>query len=75
MIRGLHIDPVRDYRPGDPEPEGYLEWHEWARVQVRAGIHQRNCRVCGLWQFPQALDPTRLVSDEVVCLGCAARKP
>ncbi len=22
-----------DYKPGDPPPEGYLEWHEWAEVQ------------------------------------------
>ena len=34
----------------DPEPEGYLEWHEWARLQARAKRRQRWCKNCGrLW--------------------------
>ena len=26
------------YKPGDPPPTGYLEWHEWAEVQRKAGL-------------------------------------
>ena len=29
-----------EYKPGDLPPEGYLEWHEWAEVQRKAGIKQ-----------------------------------
>jgi len=25
------------FKPGDPAPTGYLEWHEWAEVQHRDG--------------------------------------
>ncbi len=48
------------YAPGDLPPEGYLEWHEWAEVQHKAGIKQVQCCRCGLWQTPQEL------SDEVM---------
>jgi hypothetical protein len=41
------------FKAGDPPPEGYMEWHEWARVQHRAGLRQRRCWSCGLWRFPQ----------------------
>lgn len=41
------------FRPGDPPPTGYVAWHEWARVQHRAGLRQRQCQVCGKWRFPQ----------------------
>lgn len=41
------------YKAGDPPPTGYLQWHEWARAQIKGGLRQRRCRVCGLWQFPQ----------------------
>ena len=45
------IDPV--FKAGDPPPEGYNEWHDWARVQHKAGLRQRRCWSCGLWRFPQ----------------------
>ena len=41
------------YKPGDPAPEGYLQWHEWASVQHKAGLRQRWCPVCGKWFYPQ----------------------
>ncbi len=41
------------YKPGDPRPDGYLEWHEWARVQHRAGLRQLMCGSCGKYRFPQ----------------------
>jgi len=43
------------YKPGDPEPTGYLQWHEWAEVQWTSGLRQRQCGVCGRWNFPQSL--------------------
>ncbi len=41
-----------EYKPGDHPPDGYLQWHEWARVQHKAGLRQRRCS-CGLWRYPQ----------------------
>ena len=43
------------YKPGDPAPEGYLAWHEWAAVQHKAGLRQKQCGSCGLWRYPQEL--------------------
>lgn len=43
------------YRPGDQAPEGYLAWHEWAEVQHKAGLRQKQCGQCGLWRYPQQL--------------------
>lgn len=45
----------KTYKPGDLPPEGYLEWHEWAEVQRKAGIKQVQCGRCGLWKTPQEL--------------------
>jgi hypothetical protein len=42
---------VPEFKPGDPPPEGYLDWHEWARVQAKAGLRQAR-RACGHWHFP-----------------------
>lgn len=46
------------YRPGDQAPQGYLEWHEWAEVQHKAGLRQKQCGRCGLWRYPQQLSAT-----------------
>ena len=43
------------YKPGDQAPEGYLAWHEWAEVQHKAGLRQKQCGKCGLWRYPQEL--------------------
>lgn len=43
------------YKPGDLPPDGYLEWHEWAEVQRKAGIKQVECGKCGRWKTPQEL--------------------
>lgn len=40
------------YKPGDPPPSGYMQWQEWARVQIKAGLRQARCEKCGLWEFP-----------------------
>lgn len=53
-MRGVFVvDIVPVFRAGDPPPEGYLAWDEWARVQLKAGLKQRKCWHCGLWRFPQ----------------------
>lgn len=44
------------FKPGDPRPEGYLEWHEWAEVQHKAGLRQSRCKGCGNWMFPQEVE-------------------
>lgn len=31
-----------------PQPEGYLQWHGWAREMSRTHIQSR-CSECGLW--------------------------
>jgi len=49
------IDCGSDYKPGDLPPEGYLAWHEWAEVQLKAGIKQVECGKCGAWKTPQEL--------------------
>jgi ribosomal protein S27AE len=53
------------YKPGDPRPDGYLNWHAWAEVQDKAGLRQKRCNRCGLWRFPQELNGR-------ACMQCAA---
>lgn len=38
---------------GSQPPIGYMEWHEWADVQYKAGLRQRICPRCSKWRFPQ----------------------
>jgi len=42
-----------DFKPGDPQPDGYIDRQEWARVQMKAGLRQTQCPDCSRWQFPQ----------------------
>ena len=44
---------VPKFKAGDPAPDDYVAWHEWARVQYRSGLRQRPCAECGRWLFPQ----------------------
>lgn len=53
----LLIEPF--YKKGEKPPRGYLQWHWWARVQLKAGLRQRYCRGCGQWLFPQERCPHR----------------
>ena len=46
------LDIGDDYKKGDHAPEGYLAWHEWARVQYLGGLRQLQAP-CGHWLFPQ----------------------
>ena len=43
------------YKAGDPAPSGYLQQSEWAEVQLKAGLRQKECGRCGKWKFPQEL--------------------
>lgn len=71
------------YKPGDQAPSGYLAWHEWAEVQHKAGLRQKECGKCGRWKYPQELSaefirweaktsrgrPVKQIAP--VCLKCA----
>jgi hypothetical protein len=73
------------YKAGDPAPIGYLQQSEWAEVQLKAGLRQRECGRCGKWKFPQELSGMmdtcqaytrrrgglRLTLKSPVCLLCA----
>ena len=56
------------YKAGDPAPEGYLAWHEWAEAQHKAGLRQKQCGRCGLWRFPQQLS-----GEQVLWRGFTSR--
>lgn len=56
-----------DFQPGDPPPTGYMEWHNWARTQYRAGLRQLQCIGCGRWLFPQEV-------RQHECAGSQARR-
>jgi hypothetical protein len=45
-----------NYESGSPRPDGYLQHHEWAACQMRAGLRQSQCPQCGKWLFPQERD-------------------
>lgn len=58
-----HILSMPTYKPSDLPPEGYLQWHEWADVQRRAGIKQVECPSCSKWQTPQELSTHEMTWD------------
>jgi len=84
---GVRILIQPDFKPSDPAPGGYLEWHEWAGVQWEAGLRQQQCCKCGKWRFPQELSGKIVVShprdmrggvvrmERPVCVGCAEKSP
>ncbi len=82
---GVHLLVQHNYKPGDPAPEGYLAWHEWAEIQAKSGLRQQQCGFCMRWWFPQQLTGLVLKSilqsrrgpvavESAVCLACARRK-
>lgn len=52
-MRRVFVDIAPTFKPGSQPPTGYIEWHDWAGVQSRAGLKQRRCATCGLYRFPQ----------------------
>ena len=67
-IPGGTLDVSDVYQPGDLPPLGYNQWHEWADVQVKAGLRQQRCSQCGKWKFPQEWGQR----DPIVCSPCLA---
>lgn len=74
-----------EFKPGDQAPEGYLAWHEWAEVQHKAGLRQKECGRCGKWQYPQQLSKKGdrfeaqsrkgpMIVEAAVCNECAERQ-
>jgi len=75
-----------EHQPGSPPPKGYTDWHEWADVQHKAGLRQRQCSRCTEWNFPQELSAevcryeafdsrgNTHVIESPVCLKCATDK-
>jgi hypothetical protein len=61
-LRSTRINATPDYKPGDLPPEGYLQWHAWADVQLKAGIKQVECPTCAKWQTPQELSTHEITS-------------
>ena len=76
----LTVTPA--FQPGDPPPDSYNDWHEWARIQYAAGLRQKRCGSCGRFNFPQELsgktqahhsqrrDGTRVTFVDPVCKRC-----
>jgi hypothetical protein len=44
------------FKAGEPPPQGYIAWHEWAAAQYRGGLRQSPCGGCGQLLFPQERD-------------------
>lgn len=85
---GAIITFTPEQRVGSPAPEGYLDWHEWAEVQHKAGLRQVECSRCARWCYPQETvfvpEPARGVFDRRLrpiemllwcCHRCAHRAP
>ena len=47
------IEIASDYAVGSQPPPGYGNWHEWAKIQYKAGLRQSRCKECKLFHFPQ----------------------
>lgn len=71
-----------NFKPGDQSPSGYLDWHEWAEVQHKAGLRQKECGRCGKWKYPQELSDQMdritmqskrgpVILETTVCKKCA----
>lgn len=52
----------RDFKAGDPKPDGYLERIDWAKAQMKAGLQQRRCPH-GRYLFPQEPDDCLLRTE------------
>ena len=76
-----HLDYVGEYKPGDPPPDGYCDWHAWAETQYKAGLRQKRCGICSLLGFPQELsgktvsgiDARKRRYVQPVCKKCEAK--
>ena len=39
-----------------------MDFHEWAAVQHKAGLRQKQCARCSLWRYPQEWSELKEVS-------------
>lgn len=69
-IPGGVLTVAGNYKPGDPAPTGYLAWHEWAHIQHKAGLRQKQCAKCGKWKYPQELSSKVFQYAASVMGGC-----
>ena len=49
----LCIQVALHHVAGSQPPSGYVDRHDWARVQSKAGLKQTRCKKCKLMHFPQ----------------------
>lgn len=70
-LRRIFLDGTHTFKPGDPRPEGYIDWMAWAEAQHQAGIGQVQCRTCRLWNFPQELVLAETAPGGPLCRDCA----
>lgn len=63
MAYRIFLDPA-PVALNDPEPQGYLEWHEWAGLQIKAKRKQVKCLKCLHYWWPHT----------GTCLTCEKRK-
>lgn len=85
MTKKPVIDNARAFKPGDPEPVGYIDWYEWADVQIKAGLKTKTCAICRRFYFPQSMSKRNFGRTITrgknkgqwrrshVCLGCEDR--
>lgn len=66
MKSRIHIGIIPFFLVGDPSPQGYSEWHEWAEIQYKGGLRQTLCPVCARWFFPQEKHNCELMPVEVL---------
>ena len=64
QVNGGIVCVQPEFKPGDQAPEGYLAWHEWAEVQHKAGLRQKQCGRCEKWKYPQELS-----DKKAECIG------
>lgn len=64
-----HILETPTYKPGDPEPTGYLQWHAWAEVQHAAGLIAMECPRCARFNYPQSMSEQRVTIELIADNG------
>lgn len=55
---------MEEYPKGCPQPGGYGAFFDWAYAQNAHGLKQKQCKVCGLWLFPQENHPATCTAGE-----------
>ena len=80
---GGSMSVSREFKVGDPPPDGYSEWFEWAEVHQKAGLKQKPCSTCGKWKYPHEIHSKPIAQmmnsrgkkvdvETVLCVTCAS---